>query len=54
MADDHFEAFRRLVLRSPALQEQLRAEQDVRTFEWSVVARRLGPTGTLRCNANRR
>ena len=32
MADEQFEAFRCLVLRSPALQEQLRAEEDLRDF----------------------
>ena len=40
MADAQFDAFRRLVLASPALQEQLRANDDVRTFIPLVV--RLG------------
>ena len=42
MADEQFEAFRCLVLGSPALQEQLRAEEDVRDFVPLVV--RLGAT----------
>ena len=40
MADAQFDAFRRLVLASSALQERLRAEDDLRTFIPLVV--RLG------------
>jgi predicted ribosomally synthesized peptide with nif11-like leader len=37
MADEQLDAFRRLVLESPALQEQLRADDDPRTFIPLVV-----------------
>ncbi len=40
MADEQFDAFRRLVLGSPALQAQLCADDDLRTFIPLVV--RLG------------